>query len=512
MESMNINININPGGQPVVSVNDVPVSPPKDIPPVRPNGVPVIPAKDVPPMRPNDVPAVPAKDIPAVPPKDPPLIPQSDPVPKLPSDVPTLPTKDKSESPPGDEPTKPPGEIPVTLPTEKISIKLLTRQKIFQVYKKRRYLWIVTVLLVGGIGWFGYQWAFGKAKVQYITAAVTTGDVESTVVAAGNVQPINYVDVGAQTSGKLKSMKVKRGDHVELDQLLAEIDPLLAQTAITSAKATLENITSQHSIKQAQLVLAQLQWDRSEELFAGKSISTSDRDISKASYDVAFADVASLTAQMKQANAAVSTANANLGYTKITAPIAGEVVSISLLEGQTLNANQSAPNILRIANMDTMTVWAQVSEADIVRVQVDQDVYFTVLGQPTKWNGKVRQILPTPELINNVVFYDVLFDIPNPDGELKIQMTAQVFIVLAQAKGVLLVPTTAIGNANEGDEVSIKVLKPNGKVESRKVKIGIKSEIAAEVKSGLKDKELVVIKEISATGTSKSPLTARRGP
>jgi len=117
--------------------------------------------------------------------------------------------------------------------------------------------------------------------------------------------------------------------------------------------------------------------------------------------------------------------------------MAGEVVSINTLEGQALNANQQAPNILRIADLSTMTVWTQVSEADIARVKFGQDVYFTVLGQSRRWSSKVRQILPTPKLINNVVFYDVLFDIPNPDRQLEIQMTAQVFIVLAQAKGVL---------------------------------------------------------------------------
>ena len=109
-------------------------------------------------------------------------------------------------------------------------------------------------------------------------------------------------------------------------------------------------------------------------------ISANDRDITRANYDVALADVASLSAQMKQATAAVDTGKANVGYTKITAPMAGEIVSISLLEGQTLNANQQAPNILRIADISTVTVWAQVSEADIVRVKPGQDVYFTVLG------------------------------------------------------------------------------------------------------------------------------------
>jgi len=377
----------------------------------------------------------------------------------------------------------------------------------------RRGLWLVGAILVLIAGVFGYNWAFGKDKVVYTTAPVERGDVENTVLAAGLVQPIKYVDVGAQTSGKLKSLKVKRGDRVEKGQLLAEIDPVLAQTALTSAKAALENMTSQRSVKEAQLVLTKLQADRNDKLFAKKLIAANDRDITKAAYDVAFADSASLSAQMKQATASVNTATANLGYTQITAPMAGEVVSINMLEGQTLNANQSAPNILRIANIDTVTIWAQVSEADIDRVELGQDVYFTVLGQSQRWTGKIRQILPTPELINNVVFYDVLFDIQNPKRELYIQMTAQVYIILSQAKDVLLIPTSVVGNAGEGSEIKVNVLKENGSIEIRAIKIGIKGEISTEVKEGLKENELVVIggiKEKPATQT-QSALSGRRG-
>jgi len=379
---------------------------------------------------------------------------------------------------------------------------------------KRRSLWLIGALLVAITGVLVYYWAFGKPKVLYTTAAVVRGDIESTVVAAGIVQPFSYVDVGAQTSGKLKSLKVKRGDQVEKDQLIAEIDPVLAETALTSANAALDSMISQRSVKEAQLVLAKVLRSRNEMLFAqgGGAISASDRDITQANYDVALADVAALSAQIKQATATVDTGKANLGYTKITAPMAGEVVSISLLEGQTLNANLQAPNILRIADISTVTVWAQVSEADIVRVKPGQEVYFTVLGDFGRWIGKVRQILPTPELINNVVFYDVLFDIPNPARELKIQMTAQVFIVLARAKGALLIPTSAIGNAGEGSEIKVRVLKANGSVELRAIKVGIKSEISAEVKGGLKEKERVVIGETTAKGKTTSALSARKGP
>jgi macrolide-specific efflux system membrane fusion protein len=377
----------------------------------------------------------------------------------------------------------------------------------------RRSIWLIAALIVACAGWFGYHWAFGKATVRYSTAVVERGDVESTVVAAGIVQPFNYVDVGAQTSGKLKSLKVKRGDQVVKNQLLAEIDPILAATALASDRAALDNMTSQHALKQAQLALTTLQADRNDTLYAHELISANDRDITRAAYKVAFADAASLTAQIKEATAAVNTGKANLGYTKITAPMGGEIVSISLLEGQTLNANQSAPNILRIGDIDTVTVWAQVSEADIVRVKPGLDVYFTILGDSVRWNGTVRQILPTPELINNVVFYDVLFDIPNPKRELKIQMTAQVFIVLARAKGVLLIPAAAIGNAGEGTEARVQVLKDDGKVESRTIKIGIKSEISAEVTDGLMEKERVVIGQTAAEGgNTKSALSTRKGP
>jgi macrolide-specific efflux system membrane fusion protein len=404
----------------------------------------------------------------------------------------------KSAAPANDDPATPPRD----------------RHLKYRAFLQRRSLWLMGALLVVIIGVLGYHWAFGKAKVSYATAAVERGDVESTVVAAGIVQPIKYVDVGAQTSGKLKSLKVNRGDRVEANQLLAEIDPALADTALTAANAALESMTAQRALKQAQLVLAKVEGARNDELFAGRLISANDRDVTRANYDVAFADVASVSAQMKQATASVDTATANLGYTKITAPMAGEVVSITLLEGQTLNANQQAPNILRIADISTVTVWAQVSEADIVRVKPGQDVYFTVLGAPRRWTGKIRQILPTPELINNVVFYDVLFDIPNPERELKIQMTAQVFIVLAQAKGVLLIPTAGIGNAGEGAEIKVRVLKADGSVELRAIKIGIKSEISAEVTDGLKEKERVVIREITAQAqaNTKSALSARKGP
>lgn len=383
---------------------------------------------------------------------------------------------------------------------------------------KKRFLshriWLFTALLVfAAAGTWGYLWAFGQSNIQYTTTTVKRGDIESTVVAAGILQPLNYVDVGAQTSGQLKSLKVARGDKVEKGQLLAEIDPVLAKTALASAQAGLEDLTAQREVKRAQLSLAALQKTRDEELAKAKSLSLTLRDITRSNYDVELATVDSFTAQIKVTAAAVATAEADLGYTKISAPIAGEVVSLTTLEGQTINDKQQAPTILRIADLSTMTVWAQVSEADIVRVKVGQDVYFTILGQPDRRrNGKVRQILPTPELINNVVFYDVLFDVTNPERDLKIQMTAQVFVVLAQAKGVLIIPNAALGNAAQPLQAKVRVLKANGIVEHRSIKIGIKSELYSEVTQGLNENEQIILGEIKSQARTTSALSAQKGP
>lgn len=378
----------------------------------------------------------------------------------------------------------------------------------------RRAVWLTCVLLALAI--VGALWFLSprrNTEARYVTAPVVRGDIENAVVSAGNLQPYKYVDVGAQTSGQLKSLKVKRGDQVEKGQLLAEIDPVLASAAVTAAQATLENLTALREAKRAQLELASLQLNRSENLLKSDALAASDAQTVRAAHKVASAEVDSLSAQIKQTQAAVDTARANLGYTKITAPMTGEVVAVIALEGQTLNANQQAPIILRLADLNTMTVWTQVSEADVVRVKVGQDAYFTVLGEPERRHyGKVRQILPSPELINNVVFYNVLFDIPNPQHDLKIQMTAQVFIILAQAKDVMLIPTAALGKVSADGRGEVRVHKADGSVEPRPVKIGIKSGVAVQVIDDLKEGEQVVIGEAWVRNATQGAPGLKRAP
>jgi macrolide-specific efflux system membrane fusion protein len=198
-------------------------------------------------------------------------------------------------------------------------------------------------------------------------------------------------------------------------------------------------------------VLAEQQFNRQKELKAENATSQDAYDSADATLKTTTAQIASLRAQVQQTESTLKGNRANLQYTKIYAPMSGTVVSQTLRQGQTIVSSQQAPTILRIADLDTMTVWTQVSEADVAKLKLGMPVYFTTLGEPDKRRyGTLRQILPTPEVVNNVVLYDALFDVPNPDHALQPQMSAQVFFVLAEAKGVPLVPVKALRPADRG--------------------------------------------------------------
>jgi membrane fusion protein, macrolide-specific efflux system len=350
------------------------------------------------------------------------------------------------------------------------------------------------------------------------TARVVRGDVENTITAVGTLQPSRYVDVGAQVSGQLRSLKVQVGDFTKGGQLLAEIDPRVYLARVDEAKATLENLRAQLKIKKAQLNLSTKQFARHQDLLKQDAFAQSEVEVSEASLESAKAEIEAINAQINQAEATLQTAKVNLEYTKITAPMEGTVVSIPAREGQTLNASQQTPVILRIADMDTMTVWTQVSEADVLRLGKDQEAYFTVLGSPERrWEGKLQQILPTPEIVNNVTFYNALFDVPNPEHALRVQMTAQVFFVLEKAQQVLLVPVsglvsrgvegggkkagagagrdngeTASGAKERGRRSVVRLLRPDGTVEERPVRVGVVSPLVAEIISGIEEGDVVV--------------------
>src|SRR5450830_1276981 len=301
-------------------------------------------------------------------------------------------------------------------------------------------------VLAGG-GYYTWQTWFAKdgSANSLLTAVVTRGNLEDTVTATGTLQPKDFVDVGTQVSGQLKKLLVDIGDVVKKGQLLAEIDPSVYQAKVDGDQAQLLNQQAQLADKQAQLALADLQLTRQQNLTREEATSADALQIAEATRKSALAQQDSIKAQIEQTGSTLRGDEANLGYTKIYAPIAGTVVSQAAKLGQTLNANQQAPIIMRIADLSTMTVQAQVSEADVPKLRVGMDVYFTTLGGDNRrFYGKLRQIPPTPTVVNNVVLYDALFDVANPNQALMAQMTAQVFFVASSAKDAVLVPLTAL--------------------------------------------------------------------
>lgn len=383
--------------------------------------------------------------------------------------------------------------------------------------KSKRYLTATLLLLVAGIA-LAFYLRRNSGAPQYVTASVTRGDIEDTVTALGTIQPLQYVDVGAQVSGQLMKLHVVIGDIVKAGDLLAEIDPVVYQAKVSEDQAMLQNLKAQLAEKQAQQQLAEFQFKRNEELFKTDNVVSEDAfQTSEATLKTTTAQATALQAQIQQAESTLTSDQANLNYTKILAPISGTVASITARQGQTLNANQQAPVILRIADLNTVTVWTQVSEADVARLTDGVPVYFTTLGQPDRRTySKLKEILPTPEVINNVVLYDSLFDVPNEKGRLKVQMSAQVFFVLASATNALLVPTPALtpvggqakgqhqgqgrnngtgagggGRKQQGNNFNVQVLKGET-VEQRTVTVGVKSRTMAQVLSGLEEGETVI--------------------
>jgi macrolide-specific efflux system membrane fusion protein len=364
---------------------------------------------------------------------------------------------------------------------------------------------LLALLTAGGVTW--RQWVTGAPPPAYTTATVTRATVEDSVSALGNIQPRDYVDVGTQVSGQLRAIHVQVGDRVRAGDLLAEIDPTVYQTRVDAARAQLANLEAQLAERRARLALAQRQLQRQQNLRRADATSEEAVELAATEVEVSTAQIAALEAQIGQTESQLKGDEANLGYTRIYAPIAGTVVALEARRGQTLNASQSAPTLLRVADLAVMTVWAQVSEADIGRLRLGQEVYFSTLGNPDRrFTGTLRQIMPTPRTENNVVLYDALFDVPNPDGVLMTQMTAQVFFVVARAEDVLTVPASAVREGPNGTAI-VQVVHDDGTLERRPVELGVVTRAEVEIRAGLAEGEEVVTGQAQRAGARPAART-----
>lgn len=276
-------------------------------------------------------------------------------------------------------------------------------------------------------------------------STVEIGSIENTIAAVGSLQPSEYVDVGAQVSGQLQRLYVDIGDEVEEGQLLAEIDARVQEARVEAGRASIEALEAQLTARDAALKLARANAERQARLMAADATSQLEYDNAMNTLASAESSLIQLQKQIVQNRATLETSETELEYTRIYAPMAGTVVSVLMEEGRTLNATQQAPTILRIADLGTMTVEADISEADISDIKAGMDVYFTTLGGgERRWYSSVRQILPTPVIENNVVLYTGLFDISNEDSSLLPEMTAQVYFITDSAQDVLTIPMGAV--------------------------------------------------------------------
>lgn len=285
----------------------------------------------------------------------------------------------------------------------------------------------------------------------YLFAKVEMGSIEDLVTASGTLEPRDYVDVGAQVSGQIERILVEVGDQVKVGQVLAEIDAEQASARVEANRAQLENQKTSLLTQRANLEKAERDLKRQENLLKEDATTQEAYLNAKTSYENAVRSVRSSELQIAEREANMRIEERNLQYTKITAPIDGTVMSIAVKEGQSVNASQSVPNVMRLANLQTMTVRADVSEADVGKLYTGMPVYFTTLGagQGRRWTGQVKRVEPTPKTQQGVILYPALFDVENiisADGkpELYPQATAQVFFVAAEARDVLTVPMAAL--------------------------------------------------------------------
>ncbi|KCZ99372.1 RND family efflux transporter MFP subunit [Hyphomonas polymorpha PS728] len=443
---------------------------------------------------------------------------------------------------------------------------------------KTRWTWIIIAAVAVLAAWLAWQAIWGGEKApEYQTAEVTRGDIEVSISSAGKVAPKDTVAVGAQVSGQLTELLVEAGDLVEQGQLLARIDATIAETNVEGSQAQLLELRASRRQQQASLELSKANADRAKMLFENDAIARADFESAQAEYTIAIGRLEAIEAQITRQSSTLRAQQATLEFTNIYAPISGTVVSLEAVEGQTLNANQTAPTILTLADLTIMTVETDVSEADVLRVKPGQAAWFSTLGDSTRrWESSVRQILPTPEVLNDVVLYKAMLDIANPDNLLKPEMTAQVFFITGSAKDAVLVPVTALqsapqrgqrpqgqnreggreraeGGAREGrtgggmmqaeaseraggppqddsqrrafmearnaypdaEVATVLIMGADGTPRPRPVLVGLKTRTQAEILFGLEPGQTVVTGEVSArntAATSQSQQRAQQGP
>ena len=359
---------------------------------------------------------------------------------------------------------------------------------------------------------FGCKAWFKDEPVSYITEPVIRKNIEKAVNATGEVKAIELVTVGAQTSGKIEYLPVKVGQRIQKGDLIAQIDSTTQENDVNSAKAKLTSLKAQLNAAEISAKIAEKQFVREQRLLKKNAASQEDFENAKDAFEAAKAKATELKASIAETALALNTAETNLGYTKITAPLDGVVVSVPVKTGQTVNAAMNTPTIVQIADLSQMEILIEISEGDIGKVQTGAKVTYTVLSAPeTVYETTLKSIDPGLTLLTNgeytevvgsdeAIYYYGRLVVDNPDGALRIGMTTQNVIYVAQADNVLTAPVLAV--KKDGAQSYVNVLTPTG-IQRHAVVTGLSDGVDIEIKSGVSDHDTVVIAQMSESEVTK---------
>ena len=377
---------------------------------------------------------------------------------------------------------------------------------------KKRFFILLGLLLAAGAAYYFFS-SNSKQETTYLTESVTRGNVEKTVVASGSVESVNEVDVGAQASGKITKLYVKLGQEIKKGEMIADIDSTTQINTLNTQKAALVSYQAQLKAKKTAYDVALSSYNRLSKLYTQKATSLDSVNTAKSTLDNAKAEMEAIEANIKQAEIEMNTAETNVGYTKITAPMDGTVISVPVSEGQTVNANQTTPTIVTIADLSKMKIKPEISEGDITKVKAGQEVSFTILSDSqTVYHSVIDSVDPantttsdssstssstssSSSSTTSAIYYYANVLIDNPDRTLRIGMTTENNIKIANAKDVLLVSNMAI-QKRDGKSF-VNVLNDKNQPEPREVEIGVQNDFKTEIKSGLNEGEKVIVSQVA---------------
>ena len=374
--------------------------------------------------------------------------------------------------------------------------------------KKVSMVWIaVGVVVIVAVAAFLLSGGKKKEEVNFKTEKVAKVNILNSITATGTIEPVNEVTVGTQVSGIVSKLYVDYNSVVKKGQVIAELDKSNLMSQLNAAKAQLSQAQASLRSAQSDLAYQKANYNRYKTLYQKGLISANDYETARLSYQTSQQTVVSRKDQVVSAQEEVSRAQTNLSYATITSPIDGIVVSKSVEEGQTVNANMSTPDLFTIAqDLTNMQVVADVDEADIGDVKKGERVTFTVDAYPDDtFEGVVTQVRLEATTTNNVVTYEVVISAPNPDLKLKPGLTANVTIFTLEQTGIVSVPTKALRYTPTKETIGPKDkivdcqgaqklwVREGNTFKAYAVKTGITNGTRTQILSGVKEGTAVIV-------------------